>query len=70
MFGHVPQLDEALQSLKRQLNLPTHPLRPQNVRRRTAGGGRKHDHVLNKFECSRPGDRFLTRFALKRRCAC
>ncbi len=46
MLGHVPQLGKALQSLKHQLNLPTHTVRSQNVRRRTAGADRKHDHVL------------------------
>jgi hypothetical protein len=66
MLGHVPQLGKALQSLKHQLNLPTHTVRSQNVRRRTAGAGRKHDHVLSKFECSRPSDHLLlTRFALQ-----
>src|SRR6266567_8149369 len=66
MLGHVPQLGEALQSLKHQLNLPTHTVRSQNVCRRTAGSGRKHDHVLSKFECSRPCDHLLlTRFALQ-----
>src|SRR6266849_5054859 len=59
MLGHVPQLGEALQSLKYQLDLPTHTVRSQNVRRRTAGAGRKHDHVLGKFECSRPSDHLL-----------
>jgi glutamate dehydrogenase len=32
-LGHVPQLGEALQSLKPQLNLPTYTVRPQNLRR-------------------------------------
>ncbi len=55
---------KALQSLKHQLNLPTHTVRSENVRRRTAG--RKHDHVLTKFECSRPSDHLLlARFALQ-----
>jgi hypothetical protein len=54
MLGHVPKLGKALQSLKHQLNLPTHAVRSQNVGRRTAGAGRKHDHILSKFECSRP----------------
>src|SRR5260370_38102520 len=66
MLGHVPQLGEALQSLKHELNLPTRAVRSQNVRRRTAGVGCEHDHVLGKFECSRPGDQLLlTRFALQ-----
>jgi hypothetical protein len=66
MFGHVPQLGKALQSLKHQLNLPTHTVRSQNVRRRSAGAGRKHDHVPSKFECTRPSDHLLlTRFALQ-----
>lgn len=64
MLGHVPQLGEALQSLKHQLNLPTHTVKSQNVRRRTTGAGREHDHVLSKFECSRPSYHLLlTRFA-------
>jgi hypothetical protein len=64
MLGHMPQLGKALQSLKHQLNLPTHTVRSQNVRRRTAGAGRKHDHVLSQFECSQPSDHLLlTRFA-------
>ena len=54
--GHVPQLGETLQSLEHQLNLPTRTVRSQNARRRTAGAGRKHDHILSKFECSRPSD--------------
>src|ERR1039458_8436955 len=64
MLGHVPQLGKALQPLKHQLNLPTHTVKSQNVRRRTTGAGRKHDDVLSKFECSRPSDHLLlTRFA-------
>src|ERR1700693_691551 len=65
MLGHMPQLGKALQSLKHQLNLP---VRSQNVRRRTAGARRKHDHVLSQFECFRPSDHLLlllTRFALQ-----
>lgn len=64
MLGHVPQLGKALQPLKHQLNLPTHTVKSQNVRRRTTGARRKHDDVLSKFECSRPSDHLLlTRFA-------
>jgi len=57
--GHVAELGKALQSLKHQLNLPAHTVRSQNVRRRTAGAGREHDHELGKFECSRPRDHLL-----------
>src|SRR5258708_36892118 len=66
MLGHVPQLGEALQSLEHQLNLPTHTVVSQDFRCRTAGAGRKHDHVLSPFECSRPSDHLLlTRSALQ-----
>src|SRR5712691_1675617 len=66
MLGHVSKLGKALQSLKHELDLPTHTVRSQNVRRRTAGASRKHDHVLCKFECSPPRDHLLlTRFALQ-----
>ena len=56
MLGDVSQVGKALQSLKHQLNLPTHTVRSQNVRRRTAGEGRKHDHVFSKFEGVDPAD--------------
>src|SRR5258708_13173941 len=59
MLGNVPEVSEGLQSLEHQLNLPTHTVKSQNVRRRTAGAGRKHDHVLSKFECSRPSSHLL-----------
>jgi hypothetical protein len=66
MLGHVPQLGKALQSLKHSSILPTHTVKSQDIRCRTARAGRKHDHVLSKFECSRPGDHLLlTRVALQ-----
>src|SRR2546427_7837690 len=66
MLGQVSQLSKALQSLKHQLDLPTQTVRFQNFHCRTAGAGRKHDHVLSKFECSRPsGHLLLTRSALQ-----
>ena len=33
MFGNVPEVGKSFQSLKHQLNLPTHTVRSQNVRR-------------------------------------
>jgi len=60
MLGQVSQLSKALQSLKHQLDLPTQTVRFQNFHCRTAGAGRKHDHVLSKFERSRPGESFAS----------
>jgi hypothetical protein len=59
MFGLMPQLSKALQSLEYQFNLPTQSVVGQDVRRRTAGAGRKYDHVLSKFDCFRSGDHLL-----------
>ena len=59
MFGNVPEVGKSFQSLKHQLNLPTHTVRSQNVCRRAAGTGRKHYYVLSKFECSWPRDHLL-----------
>src|SRR5580765_3137773 len=66
MFGHMSQLGKALQSLERQLNLPTHTVCSQNIGRRPAGAGCKYDHVLCKFERARPSNHLLlTRSALQ-----
>jgi hypothetical protein len=66
MLGYGPHLGKALQSLKHQLDLPTHTVRFQNFRCRTVGARRNYGHVLSKFECSRPNDHLLlTRFSLQ-----
>src|SRR5450631_50856 len=59
MLRQVSQLGEALQSLKQQLNLPTHTVRSQNVRRRTDGARLMRDYRISCIwirlrNCNRP----------------
>ena len=59
MFGQVTQLDQALQPLKYQLNLPARPVPIQNLRRRYIVASREHNHALGDFLRLRPGAHLL-----------